>query len=185
MIEEWKDVVGYEGLYQVSNLGRVKRLPKQLRYEVKDSREGFRNQGVYDVVTNLKEKILKNTYVDKGYLAVGLRKDMVTKNIRVHRLVAIAFIPNPENKPEVNHMDGVKGNNRLDNLEWVTGKENNDHALSTGLGKDNTPKLCEEDVKWIVDNVKRGCRTYGVMSMCKKYGVKAEKIRKIMDKYNI
>jgi len=93
-IEVWKDVVGYEGLYQVSDQGRV----KSLNYWT--------------------ERILHQTLNKSGYLHVPLCKDGKPKCCRVHRLVAMAFIPNPLNLPEVNHIDENKQNNRADNLEW-------------------------------------------------------------------
>ena len=118
-MEIWKDVVGYEGLYQVSNLGRVKSVD---RY--KD------NHGTKQLV---KEKI-KTTRKDKqGYLLLDLYKNNKKKTVRVHRLVAMAFIPNPQNKETVNHIDGNKENNTVENLEWATQKEQNEHIYATGL----------------------------------------------------
>ena len=105
--ELWKDVVGYEGLYKVSNLGRVKKIFED-----------------YEIV--LKPFI-------HPYYTVTLSKHDKTRNIYVHRLVAEAFIPNPENKPEVNHIDGNKLNPNVENLEWVTKSENIKHAFRTGL----------------------------------------------------
>lgn len=105
--EIWKDVVGYEGIYQVSNLGRVKSLP----------RNGTIKQ----------ERILKPHRV-QGYLLAELFNRGAHKGKRIHRLVAEAFIPNPDNKREVNHIDGDKHNNRVENLEWVTSSENQLHA---------------------------------------------------------
>lgn len=111
MQEIWKDIEGYEGLYQVSNLCNIKRL----------------NSGRI-----LKQ--CKNTY---GYLQVGLSKKGKLKMFCVHILVARAFIPNPENKSQVNHIDGDKENNNIDNLEWVSQEENLIHAFKTGLRKTN------------------------------------------------
>lgn len=107
MKEIWKDIEGYEGLYQVSNLGRVKRL-----------------KGKY----MSKERILKPCENNTGYLQVHLCKNSKSKFYKVHRLVALAFIQNPENKQQVNHIDETKLNNVVSNLEWVTAKENNNHG---------------------------------------------------------
>ena len=100
--EVWKDIEGYKGLYQVSNLGRVKYLPK---YNIK------------------KEGIMSYT-LRSGYRNLILRKNGKRKSKQIHRLVAQAFIPNPKNKPFVNHKDFNRQNNTVDNLEWVTQKEN-------------------------------------------------------------
>lgn len=119
MKEIWKDIPGYEGLYQVSNLGRVKALERMTKRE----RPLF-----------VKERILcpgKRT----GYLIVSLGSGKARKSYSVHRLVANAFIPNPENKRTVNHKDGNKMNNEASNLEWNTDKENLNHAIKTGLLK--------------------------------------------------
>lgn len=115
MTEIWNDIIGYEGLYQVSNLGRVKSLPKMV---------GFRPQS---------EK-LTAIFVDKhGYYKTNLYKNNTHKQVYVHILVAQAFIPNIDNKPQVNHKDGDKSHNVDSNLEWCTAKENIIHAYTTGL----------------------------------------------------
>lgn len=112
MREIWKDVVGYEGYYQISNLGNVMRNKKQLK------------------------KI-----VDKnGYVFVRLYKNGKQKHFSVHRLVAVAFIPNPQNLPEVNHIDANKENNFVNNLEWCTHTENMVHAKIMKLQKFNPLK---------------------------------------------
>lgn len=110
MMEEWRDIEGYEGLYQVSNLGRVK-----------------------NVKTG---KTLKGRDNGRGYLLVGLCKNGKCHNHRVHRLVACAFIPNPNNLPEVNHKDENTGNNRVDNLEWCDRKYNNLYGTANQRRKD-------------------------------------------------
>lgn len=121
MEEIWKDIKGYEGIYQVSNLGKVKSLKRKVRAE---------KGGYYT-----KEKELKIFEDNIGYLAVGLTDNGKTKIIRLHRLIAEAFIPNPENKPVINHINGIKNDVRIENLEWNTYKENSQHAVKTGLKK--------------------------------------------------
>jgi hypothetical protein len=110
--EIWKDVVGYEGLYQVSNLGRV----KSLRIYIENRGGSFRERG---------ERILKNCSDKDGYKLVGLSKDKVRMSKRVHRLVAEAFLPNPNNLLTINHKNTVKYDNRVENLEWDSYRDNN------------------------------------------------------------
>lgn len=110
MEEIWKDIKNYEGLYQISNLGRIKSLPR------KNKRR------------NIKKEFIKSTSkIKKGYLRVGLSKNGVIKYYYPHRLVAEAFIPNPQNKPCVNHKDCNVKNNNANNLEWCTYIENNNY----------------------------------------------------------
>lgn len=111
MEEIWKDIPGYNGLYQISNLGHVKSL-------------NFNNSN--------KENLL-SIYNHNGYLRVGIRHNKLLHNHLVHRLVAEAFIPNPENLPVINHKDGNKSNNSIENLEWVTSRENTEHAIRENL----------------------------------------------------
>lgn len=114
--EVWKDIKGYEGFYQISNIGRVKSLVGWNRHRYIQ-----------------RELILKQTMSTTGYLKVELKKDGKRKSIKVHRLVASAFLDNPEGKKTVNHKDGNKTNNEVSNLEWNTHSENINHAFETGL----------------------------------------------------
>lgn len=129
--EIWKDVAGYEGSYQVSNLGRVKSLP---RFQVK------------------REIILSDGKDSGGYRIVGLSKNGESKTFTVHRLVAIAFIPNPLSKPTVNHKNSIRSDNRVENLEWCTHSENIKHGFKHGLmsppigERSGSAKLTESDV---------------------------------------
>lgn len=108
MAEIWKDIAGYEGLYQVSNLGNVKRLTKYTK-------------GGYIQ----KEKILKQRLNYKGRCTIGLTdRNKITKRFQVHRLVGLAFLPNPNNLPQINHIDEDPTNNWVDNLEWCDNKYN-------------------------------------------------------------
>ena len=107
MKEEWKDIEGYENKYQISNFGNVR---------------------------NKLGNIMK-PFNNKGYLCISLFKNNKKKHFRVHRLVAQHFIENKDNKKEVNHIDGNKKNNKVNNLEFVTSKENKLHAVEIGLNK--------------------------------------------------
>lgn len=120
-IEIWKDIIGYEGLYQVSNLGKIRSFDRPIR------------TGKGNATRRIHGRIHKQTIDAWGYSCVSLNKQGVGKKSKVHRIVAIAFIPNPENKRGVNHIDGDKQNNQVTNLEWATIKENNDHAIESGI----------------------------------------------------
>jgi len=111
--ETWKDIKDYKNLYMVSNNGSIKSLKRNTAHE----------------------RILKPRKDRGGYLYVGLLKNGKTKYCKIHRLVAEAFIPNPENKYSVNHIDGNKTNNKVENLEWATRSEQMIHAYKLGLIK--------------------------------------------------
>jgi len=122
--EEWRDIAGYEGRYQVSNMGRVKSLERTV-------------VGKNGSQRTIRERILKPDTTHDDYLQVKLYKGCGKKKIfKVHRLVCEAFHENPENKPCVNHIDENKANNAVSNLEWCTVKENNNHGTrNTRAGK--------------------------------------------------
>lgn len=116
MEEIWVDIRGYEGFYQISNLGRVKSLDREI-VRVDGKKKIF------------KGKIL-NQQIRKGYYTVYLSKNGKAKTVRVHRLIAMAFIPNPENKPHIDHINTITTDNRIENLRWVTPKENRNNELT-------------------------------------------------------
>jgi hypothetical protein len=136
--EQWKDVIGYEGLYQVSDLGRLKSLRKKVR-----ARTGS--------FSYKRERILKQSFY-KGYLRTCLTYGCKKETSSIHRLVALAFIPNPENKNSVNHKNTIKKDNFISNLEWNTQKENVNHAYDNNLvpfmqgERHGASKLTEKDV---------------------------------------
>jgi hypothetical protein len=117
--EVWKDIKGFEGHYQVSNLGNVRSCDRV-------------RKGRGDSVVPLKGKLM-NFKLKFGYREVHLRNNEVNVYWTVHRMVAKAFIPNPDNLPVVNHKDGNKLNNKVDNLEWATFQQNAIHAIENGL----------------------------------------------------
>ena len=123
--EIWKDVIGYEGLYKVSNLGAVISLHRE------------------------QERVMKPAVATNGYHQIFLSKNGVRTLTRVHRIVAMAFLANVENKPFVNHINGIKTDNNVLNLEWVTCSENGKHAFATGLNHttDKVRKAVSQNAK--------------------------------------
>lgn len=111
-METWKDIKGYEGLYQVSNLGNIRSLDKKIN--------DYRGANV----RLIKGKLLTPFDNGNGYLVIGLIHNGARKNFYMHRLVATYFVPNPDGKPVINHKDRNKYNNKAENLEWVTQREN-------------------------------------------------------------
>lgn len=122
-MEKWKEIENYEGLYEVSDFGRVRR------------KESYVNTGIKNnELRKCKERILKQNLKRNGYLTVDLSKKQMVKTISVHRLVAKAFCEGEtEERKYVNHKNANKQDNRATNLEWVTSKENKTHAIQNGL----------------------------------------------------
>lgn len=125
-MEVWKDIPGYEGKYQVSNLGRVKSL-------------NYNRQRI--------EKNLRIYVSEDGYARIYLSKESKKKDYLLHRIVADAFVPNPHNKSEINHINGVKSDNRAENLEWCSRSENEKHAWVSGLGTHYLRQVVQYDMQ--------------------------------------
>lgn len=124
MEEVWKDIPNYEGLYQASTLGRIKSLKRTAKKEYKGNRI-------------VKEIIMEGTANQDGYLKVHFKNKErgIDKGLFIHRLIAETFIPNPDKLPQVNHKDGNKKNNNINNLEWCTNLYNQQHAWANCLHK--------------------------------------------------
>jgi hypothetical protein len=142
--EQWKPIIKFEGLYEISSLGRIRSVSRK---------------------NSLVDRIMKISYDNYGYAKTNLCKDGKMKFVRVHRLVAVAFVPNPTGRPHVNHIDGDKGNPVASNLEWVTRSENHKHAFLNGFQTVPTTKLTKELVMGIVKSTK------GPTELAKIYGV--------------
>ena len=133
MEEEWKDIKNYEGLYQVSNWGRVKSLGNGKNYKY--------------------GRILKQSKNGRGYLFVSLCKSGKKKNYTIHRLVAETFIPNPDNLPQVNHKDENKNNNKVENLEWCTPSYNSNYGTRNKRAseKKTNGKMSKSVIQYTLD----------------------------------
>jgi hypothetical protein len=171
MIEEWRPVEGWEGFYEVSSLARVRRLPREVR-----------TCGIKRIFTVriCRGGVVKMSTDKAGYYRADLYNGERRKNSLVHRLFAVAFIPNPDAKPCINHIDGDKKNNSADNLEWCTHIENMQHAFATGLTKtfdvlsgDESPnsKLNSKQVVEIKERLKSG---EAIASIFKSYPIKSK-----------
>jgi hypothetical protein len=156
--EKWKDVIGFEGLYKVSNLGNV--------------------------ISLITKKPLKANGDNYGYLQVILYKGNKRITGKVHRLVAKAFIDNTENKPQVNHKDGNKKNNNISNLEWMTNKENKRHAIDNGITKMhiNTRIGKLKSKGTVILNIDNGIYYKSPTEASKDYNVNAGTVRRWIQK---
>lgn len=184
MTEQWRDIKGFEGLYQISNIGRV----KSLRHKTKKGWRGGATSRTPDGIMKTKECCTGNR--GKGYqtyLQVKLTKDGKHYHHLLHRLVAEAFVENPQCKKTVNHKNGDRHDNRAENLEWATQSENVKHSYNTLGRKVSVPKgkrvMCVETGE-IFESEREASRKYGIKnssqigSVCigrKKYGTAAGK----------
>jgi hypothetical protein len=164
MTEIWKDVVGYEEYFQVSNTGKI--------------------------FSKRSNKLLKQQVNKKGYSVFASRiggRDGKAICPRVHILVAKAFIDNPENKPTVNHVDGIKTNNNVNNLEWATSQEQIQHAVDCKLriydtgGNCYNAKLSDNDVRYIREHYIPGNRVYGGRALARKFNIHHRTIQSVIN----
>jgi hypothetical protein len=158
-IEEWRDIHGYEGKYQVSNFGNVRTLTRIIN----EHRRSYTRRG----------KVLNKYYNKDGYYKVKLYNgDSSFANLSVHRLVANVFIDNPNNYAEVNHIDGDPSNNHIDNIEWCSKEQNVKHAYATGLKRrenyvgeaNKCSKLKEKDIVAMREEYATGTTSYNKLA---------------------
>ena len=179
--EIWKPIVGYEGLYEISTLGRIKRLEKLVVNKIGSNAPFLRK---------FPERYVTDSGKSNRYSKVGLLKNKETKYFNIHRLVAEAFIPNPDNKPEVNHIDGIKNNNTVSNLEWCTPRENTQHILKLRRSQSKkwgnaslSDKQVIEILEFLKENTQKGIRVkHGLHAYIgRKYGVSRKVIINIYE----
>ena len=169
----WKPIKGFEGHYEVNELGDIKSL------------ERFVNHAIYGPM-RVTEKMMKKLAGAKGYVRVNLALDKKHHFFQVHILVAQAFIPNPYNKPQVNHKNGIKTDNRIENLEWCTNQENRDHAVKNGLhatgARLESTKRIESELSKVIDLISQG---WSHQKIAKEYGTKRQTVGKILQRMSM
>ena len=162
-MEQWQDIIRYEGFYEISNRGRVRRIAPG-----HGAKPG---------------KILKGSYAHKGYHTVTLCRDGICKTFTAHRLVAEHFLQNPNSVAQVHHKDGNKSNNNATNLEWVTGAQNESHAKTRGLKargeRHGNSRLNESDVREI--RARYTSQRISQRQLARQYGVSQNQIWKILN----
>lgn len=153
MQEEWRLVAGWETMYEVSNFGKVRSIKK-------------------------KGLIIASFYDKSGYKVVSLKNPQMLK--KVHRLVAIAFVHNPENKPQVNHIDSNRTNNNVNNLDWVTAKENSEHSVKSGRQRQGEKHYKAMFKNKDIPEIRASSLTR--KELAKKYGVSRSTIENVLKK---
>ena len=165
-----KPIKEFEEFYEVDEKGNIYSLPR------------LRKTPTTEYLS--KEKKLKPFLDKKGYLCVDLIGKNKRKTKKVHRIVAEAFIPIIENKPQINHKNGIKTDNRVENLEWCNNSENQIHAFANNLQKGNfehhNSKLKLEDVLYIKNNYQKNKKGYGMRCMAKRFNVSVTSIQQIL-----
>ncbi len=164
-IEVWKDIEGQEGVYQVSNKGRIKSFTRRVPFIRLGKPQTFIVKG----------QIMTPIIDPHGYQRIMFKR----RGYFIHRLVAQAFTPNPKNKPWINHKDFNPLNNHIENLEWVTAQENTNHMIKGGRFN-KVRKFTNEQILEIRRLYKKGVRGSGSLALSKKYGCNDKTIYKIV-----
>ena len=151
-MEEWKDIPGYEGLYQASTEGRIRSLPKPSRIRRGNKIVPFTYPG----------KIISVSQTKKGYLMTALFKEGKLKSYTIHRLIANTFIPNPENLPQINHKNEIKNDNRVCNLEWCTNLYNRNYGTNKDNFKKKVIRVSESGEEVVYNSVTEGAKANGM-----------------------
>ncbi|HGO1484269.1 TPA: NUMOD4 domain-containing protein [Staphylococcus aureus] len=171
MIEQWRPIKNYKGIYEISNLGNVKSLARTIIK--KDGKK-----------QTFKERILNKRHNGYGYYQVGLNNKGKRIYFYIHRLVGEAFIDNPSNLSQINHVNGNKEDNSVNNLEWVSAKDNTIHSWKTGLSKGGEnhgmSKLTNNEVLEI--RKKYLSKNYSQRKLAKEYNVSQKTIYNIINK---
>lgn len=166
--EVWRPVVGYEGFYEISTFGRVKRVRTNFKHENRPHNESY-------------ERILRPETSKDGYLRVDLSANGIARHKQVHRLVAEAFIQNPNNFPMINHKDEDRKNNHVSNLEWCDAKYNNNYGTRKQIGSlHHGAKLTEDDVVFIRNNYRPRSKMFGLGAFANRFGVSKRAIAHVI-----
>lgn len=173
--EIWKDIPNFEGFYQASDMGRIRSLDRNIHKKVKEK--------IFD--TSRSGRVFRLRYKkSRRYISIRLSKNGKTNSYALHRLIAITFISNPDNFPQVNHINGIKSDNRAENLSWTNNSENVKHAISMGLNKSvvgenhGSSIFKNEDVLEIRELYSTG--NYSYREIAEKFKVKTGRIFEII-----